>query len=355
MRRSRLVVLVAATAALVACYDFDTAYGDYCDAGRCDGGATGGGAGGGATDDAGAGGGGVTDDAGAGAGGGGATDDAGVEDAGTDDAGTDDAGVDDAGTDAGCGTPARLVITSAAQTLAVGDCSMAVTIQLRDACGLPVVAPAAVPLSFTAPPSLAVFSDGACIAMAPQWQLAGGASELTVYVKASAAGTPTLQVGSAGLASGSQSLTVTCASGRRACNGACIANDACCTDGECNDGGVAWVCNTSNACAPPPCGGFPSGCTTLDYVDRTATSASRTVTFDAMGYSPKCMRVQTFQTVTFSGNFTLHPLVQDCGPSDRNLTTTFGTTKTATFPSFGEYGYHCANHPAFERGAIKVP
>lgn len=344
MRRSRLVILVAATA-LVACYDFDTAYGDYCDAGRCDGGATGGGSGGGGTDDAGAGGGGATDDAGLGGGGG--------DDAGVDDAGTQDAGMDDAGTDAGCGTPARLVITTAAQTLAVGDCSMPVTVQLRDACGQPVLSPAAVPLSFTAPPSLTVFSEGACIAMAPQWQLPGGASDLTVYVKASAAGTPTLQVSAAGLTSASQRFTITCASGQRACNGTCIANDACCTDTECNDGGVAWVCNTSNACAPPPCGGFPSGCTTWD--DRTATSASRTVTFDATGYAPKCMRVQTFQTVTFSGNFTIHPLVQDCGPSDRSLTTTFGTTKTATFPSFGEYGYHCANHPAFERGAIKVP
>lgn len=348
--RSRLLILGLATGACFACYDFDTAYGDYCDAGRCDGGATGGGSGGGAADDAGAGGGGASDDAGTGGGGG---DDAGVDDAGVDDAGTEDAGVEDAGTDAGCGTPFRLVITAAAQTMTVGDCSMPVTVQLRDACGMPVMAPMALPLSFTTPPSLSVFSEGACIAMPPQWQLPGGSSEVTVYVKGSAPGTPTLQVSSAGLAPGSQSFTVTCPALQRACSGACIANDACCTNAECNDGGVAWVCNASNTCAPPPCGAFPSGCSTWD--DRTATSASRTVTFDSNGYAPKCMRVLTYQQVTFSGTFAIHPLVQDCGPSDRQLTTTFGTTKTATFPTFGEYGYHCANHPVFERGAIKVP
>lgn len=353
MRCSRLVVLLAASIALVACYDFDSAYDDYCDAGHCDGGASGGGTGGGAADDAGTGGG-MPDDAGTG--GGGAVDDGGTDDAGVEDAGTEDAGTGDAGTiDAGCGTPSRLVITSAPQTMMAGDCSMAVTVQLRDACGMSVIPPVAVPLSFTTPASLTVFSDAACISMSPQWQIPGGSSDFTFFVKASTAGTPTLQVNASGLTSASQRFTVTCPTGQRACNGACISNGACCSDTECNDGGVAWVCNTSNTCAPPPCGSFPSGCTTLDYVDRTAASANRTVTFDSSGYSPKCMRVLTYQTVTFSGTFGIHPLVQDCGPSDRQLTTTFGTTKTATFPSLGEYGYHCAFHPTFERGAIKVP
>lgn len=364
MRSSRLVVLVLASAAFLACYDFDSAYQGYCDGGPCDGGAAGGGAGGGDGDagvgggagggggevGGGAGGGGDVD---AGAGGGGGDVDAGAGGGGGDmDAGTDDAGTD-AGTDAGCGTPARLVITTAPQTLQSGTCSMPVTVQLRDACDLPVVPPVAVPLTFTTPSTLSVFSDGACIAMAPQWQIAGGASELTVHVKASAAGTPTLQVSSAGLTSDSQAFTITCPTGQRPCNGACIPSAGCCGDGECNDGGVAWVCNSMSVCAPPPCTGFPANCTTWD--DRTATSASRTITFDSSGYVPKCMRVQTFQTVTFSGSFSIHPLVQFCGPSDRNLTTTFGTTKTATFPSFGTYGYRCANHPVFEQGAIKVP
>ncbi|MEW6435375.1 MAG: hypothetical protein AB1730_28095 [Myxococcota bacterium] len=355
MRGAHLVVLAAAAAALLACYDFDSAYQAACDAGRCDGGAAGGGAGGG-NGDAGAGGGGDIDagtggggDGDAGMGGGGGEVDAGVGGGG----GDVDAGNDDAGMDAGCGTPARLVITTAPQTLQSGSCSMPVTVQLRDACDLPVVPPVAVPLTFTTPSTLSVFSDGACIAMAPQWQIAGGASELTVHVKASAAGTPTLQVSSAGLASDSQAFTITCPTGQRPCNGACIPSAGCCGDGECNDGGVAWVCNSMSVCAPPPCTGFPAGCTTWD--DRTAPSASRTITFDSNGYVPKCMRVTTSQTVTFSGSFAIHPLVQFCGPSDRNLTTTIGTTKTATFPSFGTYGYRCANHPSFEQGAIKVP
>lgn len=324
--------------------------------------------GGATTTDSGTGGGASGGAAGGGGGtGGGATEDAGSDDAG---AGGDDGGLDagqdqDAGTDggadedAGCGSPTRLVFASAPQSFSSTSCSTVVTVRLLDACGAPVAAPANVPLLFTASSgTMDFFTESLCIATRGQWDIAAGASEVSLYVRDSTPGTTTLTVSSTGLASATQAFTITCPTMQRACNGACIAADGCCTDNDCNDGGVAWVCNSSSTCVPPPCGGFPAGCTTSDYVDRTATAASRTVTLGTSGgWAPRCMRVTTSQDVTFSvpSNFALHPLVQFCGPSDRQMTTTFGTTKVVRFPQFGEYGYRCANHPVFEQGAIKVP
>lgn len=308
---------------------------DECDAGAC-----GGGAGGGAEDaGGGTGGGGGGEDAGGGAGGGG-----GDADAGT-----------DAGTgDAGCGGPSRLAIVSAPQALETQACSGPVRVQLQDGCGLPVVAASAVPLGITSSAaSTQLFQEGACLTSPAQWAISAGSSERSVHVMDSAPGTPTLTVTSTGLATATQVLTFTCPATQKACADRCVDPSGCCGDGDCVGAGLPWVCNASSVCEPPPCTGFPANCTTWD--DRTAPGASRTVTFNSSGYTPKCMRVTTTQDVTFSGSFSLHPLQQTCGPSDRNMGTTFGTTKTVRFPNFGTYGYRCANHPAFEQGAVRVP
>jgi plastocyanin len=347
-----LLPVVVVVSFLAACSGPSSTSG--CDAGLCGGGAGGGTGGGGGDVDSGLGGGtgGGTDDAGlgGGAGGGGGDEDAGVD-------GGEDAGVDggvDAGVDAGCGVPARLVIVSAPQTLEAGTCSTPVTVQLQDACGAVVTAPAAVPLTLSSSsPTMEFFTEGLCASIRLQWSIAAGTSAVTVHATDSAPGMPVMTVSSPGLVAGTQTFTFTCPTGQRPCNGTCIPSGGCCGDTDCNDGGVAWVCNTSSACEPPPCSGFPANCTTWD--DRTASGASRTVTFGSSGYSPKCMRVTTSQDVTFSGSFTIHPLVQVCGPSDRQMTTTFGTTKVVRFPQFGTYGYRCANHPVFEQGAIRVP
>lgn len=67
------------------------------------------------------------------------------------------------------------------------------------------------------------------------------------------------------------------------------------------------------------------------------------------------MRVTTSQDVTFSGNFTFHPLQQVCGPTDVQMGNGFGSTEAVRFPQFGTYGYRCAIHQTFEQGAIRVP
>ena len=235
-----------------------------------------------------------------------------------------------------------------------GTCSSAVKVQLHDACGAPIAAAADVPLALSSSStSLLLFSDDACTSMPFNWSLSAATSEFDLYVQEPTPGMPTLQASSAGLDGGSLTLMVACPSGQKVCNGACIPNAGCCDNTDCMSGGLAWVCNGSNVCVPPPCSGFPANCTVFD--DRTGAGASRTVTFDSSGYAPKCMRVSTTQDVTFSGSFAIHPLQQVCGPSDARLGTTSGVTKTARFSSFGTYGYRCANHPAFEQGAIKTP
>ncbi len=345
MKLSRLLALSLAVSSLAACFDFDRAYctGGYCDAGSgggsVDSGSTGGGSGGGEVDagepDAG--------DA-----------DAGLPDAGVvePDAGTPDAG-EDAGVDAGCGGAAQLVILPSAQILR-DVCSPVVKVQMQDRCGAPVIATADVPLSFTpSSTTMTLYSENTCSSMPLNWVISSGSSELDLHVLDSVPGAPTLQVTSTGLDAGLETLAIDCPSGQRACPDTCVPTAGCCEDAECTAGGLPWVCNSNHVCAPPPCTGFPANCTVYD--DRTAAGASRTVTFGSSGYSPKCMRVTTSQDVTFSGTFTLHRLQQTCGPSNRQMTTTSGITKTVRFSDFGTYGYRCADHPAFEQGSVRVP
>ncbi|MCC6337960.1 MAG: hypothetical protein IT380_28685 [Myxococcales bacterium] len=257
----------------------------------CDGGTCGGGAGGGAGGGSGGGTGGGEADSGLGGGTGGGTDDAGLGGGagggGGEDAGAgEDAGVDAGTPDAGCGVPARLVIVSAAQTLEAGTCSAPVTVQLQDACGAPIAAPAAVPLTLSSSsPTMEFFTEGLCASIRLQWSIAAGTNSVTVHATDTAPGAPVMTVSSAGLAAGTQTLTFACPAGQRPCNGTCVSTSGCCDDTDCNDGGVAWVCNSSSACVPPACTGFPANCTTWD--DRTAASASRTVTFNSSGYVPK--------------------------------------------------------------------
>jgi plastocyanin len=275
-------------------------------------------------------------------------------DAGPMDAGTPDAGTPDAGPmDAGCGGAAQLAIISPPQSVGINVCSAVVRVQLQDTCGAPALAANNVPLSFTSPPTMQLFSDSACTTMPFNWSIAAGTNEVDLHVMDSAPGMPVLSVRSAGLDGGSQAITITCAAGQRACPGLCVPTAGCCDDMDCTASGLPWVCNASHLCAPPPCGSFPANCSVFD--DRTAPGASRTITFDSSGYVPKCMRVTTSQDVTFSGTFGIHPLQQVCGPSNRQMTTTFGITKTVRFADFGTYGYRCANHPVFEQGAIRVP
>lgn len=319
----RVSLLVLVFAALSACFDFDGAYARFCDAGAC-------------------------------AGDGGVTSDGGPIDV---DAGSDDAGVLDAGTssDAGCGGPAQWAVVSSG-SLTIGQCAaLPLKVRVLDACGAPVVSPSPLTVSLGASSStMLLFEDGNCALAPGAWVLPANASELDVFPNDPTPGRVTVTASGAGLDAGVTTVDVACPQGQRACATTCVpAVGGCCDSSDCMVAGVQWVCGTTSRCEPPACTGFPAGCTTFD--DRTASGASRTVTFDNNGYSPKCMRVTTTQDVTFSGSFSLHPLRQVCGPREFTFNPNFGNSRTARFSSFGTYGYECANHPAFEKGAIRTP
>lgn len=112
-----------------------------------------------------------------------------------------------------------------------------------------------------------------------------------------------------------------------------------------------------------PCGGMP-----LD--DRSAPSSDRTVSFGGAGtsgpfsYAPMCMRVAKGQTVTFSGDFSVHPLQPGLAPGLRGTatanspiraTTSGQQPASVTFASPGTFPYFCAQHYAGGMvGAVEV-
>lgn len=115
---------------------------------------------------------------------------------------------------------------------------------------------------------------------------------------------------------------------------------------------------------PPPL----NGCKESDFVDYRTPAADRIVHFpDALTapdgaalpleYSPRCMRVQTGQSVTWKGDFGVHTLAgsdnNPLNPIPANGVEGTGGAYTVKFGAPGRYGYECQQHAAM-RGAIDV-
>jgi len=107
------------------------------------------------------------------------------------------------------------------------------------------------------------------------------------------------------------------------------------------DGGVATACAAQYA-----------GCQSL--TPATAEDAERTIEFGGTAgntYAPKCLEVKKGQTVTFAGDFQVHPLKSACGTLqgalpevvDSNASGSTGT-KSITFDRAGDFGYFCTAH-----------
>jgi plastocyanin len=115
-------------------------------------------------------------------------------------------------------------------------------------------------------------------------------------------------------------------------------------------------CGTDSMMAPSL-----NGCADTDFVDRSAATATRVVSFGGVersgpfAYAPKCIVVSAGQTVTFRGDFSQHPLAPGSSPSARVTGSTNNpiprreTTQadvTITFPAAGSFPYFCEYHYA---------
>jgi plastocyanin len=92
------------------------------------------------------------------------------------------------------------------------------------------------------------------------------------------------------------------------------------------------------------------------YVSNTTTINFPTSPTD-FSYSPKCLKVPAGTTVTFSGDFGMHPLepsanrgAQTGNPITLTSSTPDGGTKDFTFSTPGFYAYYCAEHDLNDSG-----
>jgi plastocyanin len=113
------------------------------------------------------------------------------------------------------------------------------------------------------------------------------------------------------------------------------------------------ACGGDDTSNPTPDAGSSSlnGCTDSSYVDNTAGGA--TITWD-FTVSPKCVKIKAGQTVTWNGDFALHPINPFGGDQGSPVPSqTTGKSASGTFAKAGTFGFHCTNHPSM-LGAVKV-
>ncbi len=109
-----------------------------------------------------------------------------------------------------------------------------------------------------------------------------------------------------------------------------------------------------------------NGCDSSTAVDKTA-STSTTVTFgDTLVYDPACIRIKAGSSVTFMGDFGVHPLQggtvsgspkpDAASPIKLTMGSADGGMSAAfTFPAAGNFGYYCTVHGSIGmKGAVFV-
>jgi plastocyanin len=102
-----------------------------------------------------------------------------------------------------------------------------------------------------------------------------------------------------------------------------------------------------------------NGCTSSNYIDKTATGADRTITWqDSSSAKPpnSCLKISMGQAVKWMGDLSAasHPLRPFGGDAGSPIVaTSSGTEVTFTFNATGVFGFHCDNHDDMT-GAIWV-
>jgi hypothetical protein len=94
-------------------------------------------------------------------------------------------------------------------------------------------------------------------------------------------------------------------------------------------------------------------CQPGQYLDRTAPSADRELTWDfSIASDPeRCLQVRAGQTVFFNGVSDNHPLGGSGGDTPNPIS--LHNNGLVTFSAVGTFGFQCLNHSSM-KGAIKV-
>jgi plastocyanin len=125
--------------------------------------------------------------------------------------------------------------------------------------------------------------------------------------------------------------------------------------GTAGSGGSGGMGGTSTGGTGGTTPGFMS---VLPCTSESAYETGTTINFPAspadFNYDPKCLKVPAGTTVTFSGDFVIHPLMPSAnrGAQTGNpiTSTSAGTTKDFMFPTAGFYAYYCAIHDSTDSG-----
>jgi plastocyanin len=113
---------------------------------------------------------------------------------------------------------------------------------------------------------------------------------------------------------------------------------------------------SSNDSASNPDVGTVNMCTT--FTDDTTSAAPAIMgptDANPAQYTPNCIHIKVGQSVTWTSDFSAHPLEQAGGSSGSPIQTTMmGTTVSFTFSSPGTFGFNCMVHPGIMFGAVEV-
>ncbi len=94
-------------------------------------------------------------------------------------------------------------------------------------------------------------------------------------------------------------------------------------------------------------------CREANYIDRSGAMDDRTVVpRGTTGYTPRCFMIRAGQSVTFSMDFTVHPLVSGVPHGSSVGATTpspivnqsSGSSYMVTFPGAGHFPFYCRTH-----------
>jgi plastocyanin len=124
--------------------------------------------------------------------------------------------------------------------------------------------------------------------------------------------------------------------------------------GHAGSGGSTGTAGSGGSSVGGAGGGSASFTSVQPCPNMSDYTAGTTISFANFAYSPKCLKVTKGASVTFSGDFTMHPLRPSAkrGITSGNpiTATSTGTSMSFTFSNSGVYAYFCNIHGPADDG-----